>query len=202
MVQVNVPSFMCPHCSTKCSFSGIGVGDSAVLYCLGCGKGVYFHFPNNNFQASDTTVRVAAESVDDYYPRKVLSIDAAVPAEIGSDFEEANKCFSVGASRATVIMCRRVLQNACVKKGANPRVELLSAQIDELESKRIINPSIKAAAHSIGVIGAWGAHPLGDPLKDVRLEDAKEILAFTSEFLNEVFVLPAKLDALRQNKNQ
>jgi len=76
----------------------------------------------------------------------------------------------------------------------------LIEQIDELESKRVINPSLKDVAHTIRKIGNWGAHPQGDPLKDVTLDDASEILKFTSEFLDEVFVRPARLDALKQKK--
>ncbi len=199
MVQAYIPSFMCPHCNTKCSFSGIGVGDSVVLYCRGCGEGVYFRLSGIDFRDEDITVRIDAESVEDYYPRKVLTIDPAIPKEIGDDFNEANRCFSVEAKKATVTMCRRVLQNTCVSKGASPNTDLVE-QIDELESKRTINPSMKDVAHTIRKIGNWGAHPQDDPLKDVTLDDASEILKFTSEFLDEVFVRPARLDVLRKKK--
>ena len=199
MVQVYIPSFMCPHCNTKCSFSGIGMGDSVVLYCRGCKKGVYFRLAGCDFTDEDTTARVEAERVEDYYPRKVLTIDQAIPQEIGDDFDEANRCLGVEAKKATVAMCRRVLQNTCVLKGASPKADLFE-QIDELESKRIINPSMKDVAHTIRLIGNWGAHPQNDPLKDVTLDDAVEIVKFTSEFLDEVFVRPARLDALKLKK--
>jgi hypothetical protein len=65
---------------------------------------------------------------------------------------------------------------------------------------RIINPSMKEVAHTIRKIGNWGAHPQDDPLKDVALDDALELLKFTSEVLDEVFVRPARLDALRKKK--
>lgn len=71
---------------------------------------------------------------------------------------------------------------------------------DELETKRIINPSMKDIAHTIRKIGNWGAHPQDDPLKDVTLDDASELLEFTSEFLDEVFVRPARLVALKAKK--
>jgi len=96
-------------------------------------------------------------------------------------------------------MCRRSLQNTCISKGCNPKKDLVD-QIDELEANRIINPSMKEVAHTIRKIGNWGAHPQDDPLKDVTLDDAVELLKFTSEFLDEVFVRPARLDALRKKK--
>jgi hypothetical protein len=199
MVQVYIPSFMCPHCNTKCSFGGIGQRDSVVLYCRGCGKGVYFRLDGCDFPNEDITVRVEAELIRDSYPHKVLTSDPAIPQEIGDDFNEANRCLGVEAKKATVAMCRRTLQSSCVSKGANPSEDLFK-QIDELESKRIINPSMKDVAHTIRTIGNWGAHPQDDPLRDVTLDDASEIAKFTSEFLDEVFVRPARLDALKRKK--
>jgi hypothetical protein len=35
---------------------------------------------------------------------------------------------------------------------------------------------------------------------DVTLDDASELLEFTSEFLDEVFVRPSRLSALRKKK--
>ena len=198
-MHVYISSFMCPHCNTKCSFGGRGVGDSVVLYCRGCRKGVYFRFSGLEFPDDNESTRVEAERIVDYYPRRVLTIDKSIPKEIGDDFDEANRCLGIEAKKATVVMCRRVLQNACVLKGAKANSELFK-QIDELEDKRIINPSMKDVAHTIRMIGNWGAHPQGDPLKDVTLDDAFEIVRFTSAFLDEVFVRPAKLEALKQKK--
>ena len=197
MGEVYIPSFMCPHCNTKCSFGGIGTGDSFTLYCRGCKKGVYFYFPDHDF--SEGTFRVDSKFVADFYPRTLFASDPAIPEEIADDFKEANKCFAVEAKKATVTMCRRVLQNACVSKGVDPKKDLFN-QIDELESKRIINPSMKDVAHTIRMIGNWGAHPQNDPLKDVTKDDASEIVKFTSEFLAEVFVRPARLLALKAKK--
>ncbi len=200
MVQAYISSFLCPHCDTKCSFSGVAVGDSCVLYCRGCQQGVYFKLAGCDLKDENFTVRLETERIMDYYPRKVVIIDPAIPPEIGDDFSEANRCISVEAKKATVAMCRRVLQNACVKKGANAKTDLFD-QIEELESKRIINPSMKDVAHAIRKIGNWGAHPQDDPLKDVTLDDAMEIVKFTNEFLDEVFVRPARLDALKRKKS-
>lgn len=59
---------------------------------------------------------------------------------------------------------------------------------------------MKEVAHTVRKTGNWGAHPQDDPLRDVTLEDAVELLKFTSEYHDEVFVRPARLDALRKKK--
>jgi len=197
MGEIYIPSFICPHCNTNCSFNGMGIGDSVTLYCNGCKKGVYFYLPNYIIKGG--SYRIESSSVADFYPRSILNVDPAIPEDIADDFKEANKCFAVQAKKATVTMCRRVLQNTCISKGADPKKDLFN-QIDELESKRIINPSMKDVAHTIRMIGNWGAHPQEDPLKDVTTDDASEIVKFTSEFLDEVFVRPARLLALKAKK--
>jgi hypothetical protein len=172
-----------------------------VLFCNGCKKGVYFKL-SDNYNISDeyeNVINIETENIVDYYPRLVPEIDPAIPKEIANDFGEAIKCDSVSASKATVTQCRRVMQNACVLMGANSKKDLID-QIDEIESKRIINPTLKEIAHTIRMIGNWGAHPQEDPLREVTPEDSSEILKFTSEFLDEVFVRPARIKSLKTKK--
>jgi len=201
MARIYLKSYLCPHCDTKCSFYGTGSGNSFSLYCNSCKEGVYFRFGPNFYLEEDypDLVHLTDDKVEDSYPRAVVTADPAIPEEIADDFKEAKRCVSVEAKKATVTMCRRVLQNTCISKGCNPKSDLIN-QIDELEAKRIINPSMKEVAHTIRKIGNWGAHPQGDPLKDVTLDDASELLEFTSEFLDEIFVRPSRLSALRKKK--
>ena len=201
MAKIYLKSYLCPHCNTKCSFYGTGSGNSLSLYCNSCKEGVYFKL-GQEFDIKENypeIIRLSKNNVKDSYPRQVVTADPAIPEEIADDFKEAKKCVSISAKKATVTMCRRVLQNTCISKKCSAKKELVY-QIDELESNRIINPTMKEVAHTIRKIGNWGAHPQDDPLKDVTFEDALELLKFTSEFLDEVFVRPSRLDALRKKK--
>jgi hypothetical protein len=90
------------------------------------------------------------------------------------------------------------MQTTCFLKRA-PNIDLID-QIDDLESKRIINPTLKEMAHTIRMIGNWGLHPQKDPLRDVTPDDATEILKFTSELLDEVFVRPERIKNLKTKK--
>jgi hypothetical protein len=200
MANLFINSFRCPHCDTKCSFSGQGKNNSVVLWCTGCDEGVYFLLKGYDIpETYGGTIALETDRIVDYYPRKVVTVDPSIPREIGEDFSEASRCVSVSASRATVTQCRRAIQNACVLGGASPKADLID-QIDELEAKRVISPGLKDIAHTIRMIGNWGAHPQKDPLKEVTSDDASAILEFTSEFLEEIFVRPSKLKALRTKK--
>jgi hypothetical protein len=90
MAKIFINSFTCPHCDTKCSFFGQGRGDSVVLWCNGCGKGVYFLLKDYNIpETYDSTIVLPTDRIVDYYPRKVVTVDPSIPKEIGDDFSEA-----------------------------------------------------------------------------------------------------------------
>ncbi len=200
MTEILLQSFLCPHCGTKCSFLGAGIGDCVTLQCIGCKEGVYFKFQNVNIPPNQREIiRITPEYVLDSYPKGAVTADKSVPKEVADDFIEANKCLGVGAPKATVAMCRRTLQSTCEASGANQKDDLVN-QIDDLESRRVINPGLKNIAHTIRVIGNWGAHPQQDLLKGVTLDDASEVLEFTAEFLDEVFGRPARLKELKVKK--
>jgi hypothetical protein len=201
MANLFIKSFLCPHCRTNSSFIGIGRGNSIVLYCIGCEKGVFFKLPDNwDFDGKyEGTIPIESANIIDFYPRLIPEIDPAVPKEVADDYAEAIKCHNIAAYKATVTQCRRAMQNSCVLNGANSKLDLIY-QIDELESKRIINPTLKDIAHAIRMIGNWGAHPQSDPLREVTPDDASEVLKFTSEFLDEVFIRPSRIKSLKAKK--
>jgi hypothetical protein len=137
------------------------------------------------------------EKVLDQYPRRQAVVDPAVPeGDIANDFIEAQKCFDIGAARASAAMCRRSLQGAALRLGASPN-KRLAEQIDELS----ITEDLKDWAHQVRVIGNAGAHPDKDGLEDVTLDDAKEAISFTEELYNYVFVMPERLRKLRAAKS-
>lgn len=192
---------MCPHCNTKCSFFGVGAERQFVLFCNSCGNGVFFKLNEDCIIHYDPqrVIQVDVSTIIDCYPKMVLNVNPKIPKEVADDFYEAAKCEKVSADRATVAMCRRAMQSTCILKGASANADLIY-QIDELEQKRIINPTLKDMAHTIRMIGNWGAHPQNDPLRDVKSEDATEVLRFTEELLDEVFVRPERIKELKIRK--
>ncbi len=191
---------MCPHCKTKCSFFGKGANHDFVLFCNGCDKGVYFQMPDSRCFPDEYqhTIPIEIDDIVDYYPKNVPYVDQAIPKDVADDYLEAIKCRGVLASKAVVTQCRRALQNACTLNGA-PNSDLIN-QIDDLYNRRIINPTLKDVAHTIRMIGNWGAHPQKDPLKEVAPSDADEVLQFTDEFLDEVFVRPMRIKNFKAKK--
>jgi len=190
----------CPYCHKHVAFSwvdydelGGGItryldksnsyrnpkGIWALAECPVCNNCVLVHIIDNNIQI---------------YPNPLPTpTDKRVPEEIRKDLDEAKICFSVNAFRACTVMCRRALQNACKMKDATK--ERLVDQIDELAEKGIITKDLKELAHTIRWIGNDAAHPNE---KEVKKEEAEEILNLTEQFLHILFVAPAKVRKIKE----
>jgi Domain of unknown function (DUF4145) len=139
------------------------------------------------------------------------SVALQIPEAIAEDFKEALRCMFVSAYRATVTMCRRSVQAACVDlkaKGDN-----LYSQIDYLADNQQITQPLRQMAHAVRLEGNKGAHPdrekkppeaqmneqvtqaqpISDNLAGVSVDDAEAVIAFTREFFHHVYVMPARL---------
>jgi hypothetical protein len=129
----------------------------------------------------------------DQYPKRTPKLDEAIPSDVASDYIEAIKCYDVSAFKASVVMCRRALQTSVLDKGASKGN--LNDQIDELCRKGIITEDIGNWSHEIRLTGNIGAHP--DGLENVTAQDAEDLIHFMEEYLNYVYIMPAKVAAKR-----
>jgi hypothetical protein len=115
--------------------------------------------------------------------------------DVAEDFAEALRCHWVKSYRASVVMCRRAIQSSAIAlKAAGGS---LIHQIDDLFKSGKITEPLKDFAHEIRLTGNDGAHPDKDGLNDVTEKDSADIIEFTEEFLNYIYVMPAKLKARR-----
>jgi len=119
-------------------------------------------------------------------------LPTSVPNFVADDFKEAIRCHWVMSYRACVVMCRRAIQTSAVQFNAQGRN--LVDQIDDLLNKGIITVPLKDFAHEIRLTGNVGAHG-ADGLSDISKEDADDMMEFTKEYLDHVYVMPAKLRA-------
>ncbi len=121
-----------------------------------------------------------------------------IPDKVLFDYQEAIKCKSIDANRASCAMFRRSLQNALVILGANHKLDLIK-QINSLEN---LPGDIKDWAHQIRIFGNWGAHPDKDNLKQVDPEDVEEVNDFIAKFFLYLFIMPQKVKLSRAKREQ
>ena len=84
-------------------------------------------------------------------------------------------------------MSRRAIQAAAIEKRASGRN--LEDQIIDLAARVIITADLKNWATAVRWVGNDSAHPGGD---SVTKADAEDILDLAEQFLNVIYVSPAK----------
>src|SRR5688500_10246522 len=90
---------LCPHCGYYSPAEGAAFGDYWILTCHKCKASVFIQ----------VTAGAPNWQVVDYYPKNKPHVDALVPQEIGEDYLEAQRCFSVAAWQACCVMARRCM---------------------------------------------------------------------------------------------
>ena len=171
---------------------GNAVESSVLVVCQSC-QGVIFVAANRNPQNGFLTYKES-------YPlgNPEASVDKTIPAGVRDDYVEALRCRSVSAYKATVVMCRRALQASC--RNFKAEGKKLIHQIDDLATKGKITTALKEMAHDVRDIGNEGAHPDEDGLGNVTPEDADDIIEFTRQYFEHVYVMPARSDAFRKRR--
>jgi Domain of unknown function (DUF4145) len=112
--------------------------------------------------------------------------DLNIPENIRADLNEAKQCFVSSCYRGCAVLSRRVIQLACMEKGA--KKDNLVNQISELINNGVITKEIEEWAQVVRWVGNDAAHPNS---QEVTKEDAEDCLKLAEQFLHVVFVTPA-----------
>jgi len=203
---------LCPHCGAKVhieklwndyhSFKNGDVEFYVIFRCKPCKKLILKTciFKQNRYNDSQD---LKPKGWDDKFP--ISFVDELnkqekehIPDQVLPDYQEALKCKSIGANRASCSMFRRALQSALVILGADDKLDLIK-QIDSLDS---LPNNIKDWAHQIRIFGNWGAHPDKDNLKEVDSDDVTEVHDFISKFFIYMFIMPEKVKLSRAKRDE
>lgn len=208
----------CPHCSKPSVFVmktqphippealekhyitdpiGAVYGDAyevwAVLQCQGC----------KDYICGSILKTVAVPALTAYYrhypigsPR--VTVADEIPRNIANDYREALQCHWLQCHKATVTMCRRAIQAACIDLGAVG--DKLVHQIDDLATRAAITGPLKEQAHEVRLGGNDGAHPGKDGLDNVSPDDAQDMIDFTREFFHHVYVMPRRQEKRKKER--
>lgn len=131
----------------------------------------------------------------------------SIPDNIRKDYAESMRCLGAEAYKATVGLCRRVIEAICYDrlgakiKGFKDQDVKLWALIDKLKEEGLITENLRATAHEIRHLGNYGAHFQNDELDEVSFSEAREIRDLTGHLLNELYITPFKTAEMR-NKRQ
>jgi hypothetical protein len=121
------------------------------------------------------------------YPLPHKLVAGEIPEPIKSDFEEANKCFAIGARKACVAMCQIALEALWRDKGVSG--------LNQLKDNGIISTSLFNRATEIRL---WAGVIKHKTLSEsVSEEDAAQLLTYLEVILNDVYVEPKRLEGVK-----
>ena len=116
-----------------------------------------------------------------------------LPPEVESAYLEARMSFSYGCYTACELMCRKILMNVAVQKGANKNKKF-AEYVEYLKDQRHVSVEMDMAIEKIRYNGNEAAHEIKSPGK----ERAKYTLRFTMLLLKNVYETP---ELLNQTEN-
>lgn len=161
--------YTCGHCNTR--VSGISVtgyyeqGTVEWLLCPNCGDGSVLTRSGN------------------IYPSVLFGPDiVGLPENVADAYKEARNCMSVNAFTAAELVCRTILMNVAVEKGAKEKQSFVD-YISYFQDKQLITPNMKVWVDIIRGHGGKAAHTLDKPDK----ERAESTLMFTAELLRLIY---------------
>ncbi|OGF64693.1 MAG: hypothetical protein A2Y62_14615 [Candidatus Fischerbacteria bacterium RBG_13_37_8] len=179
----NLPakSFVCGFCNVYVSSvkgyklgkqeDGIGEQIGAIYICASCGAPIFIA-PDNIFYPSPSFGKDV-----DHVPEKLYAL-----------YQESRKCSSRNCYTASVLICRKMLLNIAVAKGAKEGLTFKEC-VDYLNDKGYIPPDGKLWGDYIRTRGNEANHEISLMTE----EDAKNLILFAGMLLSFIYQLPGML---------
>lgn len=111
-----------------------------------------------------------------------------LPMDIEAVYEEARRCTSQNCYTAAVLICRKILMNIAVHKGAKEGLKFIE-YVNFLLENHYIPPNGKVWVDHIKDKGNKATHEISVMAPD----DAKKIIVFTEMLLKLVYEFPAMI---------
>jgi hypothetical protein len=151
--------------------------------CAACGLGGF---------ASISDVGNGTETfLNDFYPYSIDSatLPAGVPADIETEFREAEKCQALNMTRAASALFRSVLEKTLkangYTKGTDPSLRDLQKRIDAAAADGVITQARQKKAHDD--IRALGNDVLHDDWRIVTDDEVEDSHRYTHRILEDLY---------------
>ena len=215
------PSGLCPRCGKQSSFESVGsipvtfehgrpqkydVAASAheidrvsTLVCRHCQQGIVVieeQWVGEQPMAKQKAGGVVSYRGIHWWPLPEAKPSKDIPADIASSFAEAATCLYANCPRASAVMARRTLEAITADKGETKGT--LADRLNALGTNGILHPTLSDWAKEVRLVGNIGAH--FDPIQQVSMEDARQLVDFIRELLKYLYELPAELGRRRSSK--
>ncbi|GFN40551.1 MAG: conserved hypothetical protein [Marine Group I thaumarchaeote] len=173
-------SYQCGHCDHQTSGRVVAFypsnGVNKWLLCTNCAKGSVLTSAGIIFPAS-----------------KFGSSVEGLPGIVQKAYDEARLCYSVGAFTACELICRKILMNVAVDKGADENDSFVN-YLDFLKTEGYITEAMMSWVSLIREHGGKSTHYIAEPEKT----RAESTLMFTEQMLKIIYEATHRADKYSQ----
>ena len=131
-----------------------------------------------------------------WWPLPEARLSPDIPNDIASAFAEAVTALVANCPRASAVMARRTLEAITVERGETRGS--LADRLNALGANGLLHPTLSDWAKEVRLVGNVGAH--FDPMKQVTVKDAQQLVNFIRELLKYLYELPAELNRRRSSQ--
>lgn len=125
-----------------------------------------------------------------------MQMSKDIPSEIAGTFIEATSALFADCPRASAVMARRTLEAITADQGETQGT--LFDRIRKLVTRGVLQPALADWAHEVRLVGNAGAH--FDPINQVSMDDARELVNFIRDLLRYLYEIPADLSRRRSSR--
>ena len=175
-----IQDYTCGHCERSVGgFVIANISDRPVqwLLCPSCGRGSVQH--------------------DDTILPSLLSISqvGGLPSDICQVYDEARKSFAVEAYTGCELLCRKILMNVAVDRGA-AEDKSFEHYVDYLKDNGHITASLKDMTDIIRRNGNQSTHKIGQP----DPERAEYTIEFTAQILRSIYEVESQFSKYQDSQ--
>jgi hypothetical protein len=181
---------------------------ACVAYECRQGRGVVVVLPSYRIDDREHALSILSKICKSYFKRNEgvrelieKYVDSELPETIRPIFTEALICFSYDLYAASLLMCRKALEESVHLKGAKGR-QFLRRKIKILHKRKIIDDNLKDVAVEVVEFGNWGAHASKFRGKQIVEDDVMNAIEFLQIYFDSVHVIPAKLQRSAKRRNE
>lgn len=163
-----------------------------TLTCMGCNQSMIVI--STEVWSPEGFGVESSEPIFYFPPPGVGVLDESVPTKIASCFDEGQRCLSIGAHRAAVVMFRGALAEfveANASTNAKSKRDLF-ARLEQMASENDLHSSLVGWAQIIRTTGNEGAHT--EKYENVTKEMAHAMATLTRQLIYLHYEVPAQVD--------
>ena len=181
-------------------------GRDCVAFECKSGRGLSVVLPSYDIKDAKKALSLLLGICKNYFKKKegireILEVEESIPPLVREAFIEALSCFHYDLYTASLLLCRRALEESAIHQGSGKK-EFLRSKIEKLFKKDIIDSNMREVAIEIIEFGNWGAHAGKYHGKRITEEDVVLAIEFLKIYFDYAYCIQDRLKRSTERRQE